>query len=168
MSLKSRISWCPLLGAPASRRKNSCRSFICAIAALLCLRAGADPILTVSDGVNTGTITLTNGSGTYVNEDFSGAWSVVVTAAQSKPAIGSAVSPNMELDIVATSLGAFNPLTITLTDNNFGPTYGNNNIVAQLIGQPFGGFGDVLTFDTYVDTNNTLGAPTSLLTTCGD
>jgi hypothetical protein len=150
MSLKSGIFWLvitlPLLG----------------------LRAEADPVLIVSDGVNSsGVITLTGGSGTYVNEDFSGSWSVVITTGESKPVIGSATSPNMELDIVATSLGSTNPLTVTLSDNNFGPIAGNN-LVAQFIGQAFGGVGDVLTFNTYSDANNSLAALTSPLTTSGN
>src|SRR5579862_595727 len=155
MSFKSRISWRLLL--------------LVLTPFLVHLRADADPILIVSDGVNSsGAITLTNGSGNYVNESFSGSWSVVITTGQSKPALGSAISPNMELDIVATSLGSTNPLTITLSDNNFSPIAGNNNAIAQFIGHAFGGTGDVLTFNTYTDTNNTLGALTSLLTTSGD
>lgn len=137
--------------------------------ALWSLRAGADPVLIVSDGVNSsGVITLTGGSGTYVNEAFSDSWSVVITTGESKPVAGSVVSPNMELDIVATSLGSTNPLTITLSDNNFGPIFGNNNLIAQFIGQTFGGAGDVLTFNTYEDTNNTLAGLTTLLTASGN
>ena len=73
----------------------------------------------------------------------------------------------MELDISATSLGSANALTITLSDNNFGPTVGSNNATAQFIGHDFGGSGSDVTFNTYYDTNNTIGALSTLLTGSG-
>jgi hypothetical protein len=132
------------------------------------LAAYADPVLIVSDGVtSTGPITLTGGSGTFVASSFDSSWSVVVVAGESKPLIGSASSPNMELDIQAVSLGSANDLTVTLSDNNFGPTSGSNNVTAHIDGQAFGGSGSVITFNTYVDTNNTLAALTTALTASG-
>lgn len=132
------------------------------------LAAHADPILTISDGVtNTGPITLTGGSGVFAVSSFDSSWSVVIVAGESKPLIGSAGAPNMELDIEATSLGSANALTITLSDNNFGPTLGNNNATAHIDGHAFPGTGTPVTFNTYYDTNNTLGALTTLLTTSG-
>jgi hypothetical protein len=132
------------------------------------LSAYADPVLIISDGVtSSGAITLTGGSGTYVNPFFDSSWSVVVTTGASKPVFGTATSPNMELAIQATSLGSVNPLTVILSDNNFGPTSGNGNATAQIIGQAFGGTGDVVTFNTYADTNNALAGLTTLLTASG-
>ncbi len=128
--------------------------------------ACADPVLTVSDGVtSSGPITLTGGSGFFSTASFDSAWNVVVAAGASKPVIGSASSPNLELNIQATSAGAGKTLTITLSDNGFGPTAGNFN--AQLVGQPLSGSGDVVNFNTFYDANNTLSALTTALTTSG-
>lgn len=132
------------------------------------LVAQADPVLIVSDGVTTsGPITLTGGSGTYSSASFDSSWSVVVTTGESKPVIGSATNPNMELDIQATSLGSANPLTIILSDNNFGPTSGGENAVAQLFGQPIGGSGSDVIFNTYYDADNDLAGLSNLLTSSG-
>ncbi|HLX69316.1 MAG TPA: hypothetical protein VKV04_06785 [Verrucomicrobiae bacterium] len=131
--------------------------------------AYGDPVIIVSDGVtSTGPIALTNnGSGAFATSSFDSSWSVVVTAGESKPLIGTSNSPNLELDIQATSLGSANPLTVILSDNNFGPTSGNNNLTAQFNGQAFGGAGSPVTFNTYIDTNNALAALTTILTTSG-
>src|SRR5215469_290212 len=132
------------------------------------LAAHADPVLIVSDGVTTsGAITLTGGSGTYTTASFDSSWSVVVTTGTSKPVIGSASNPNIELNIQAISLGSVNPLTIILSDNNFGPTSGSENAVAQLVGQPAAGTGSDVTFNTYFDPNNVLAALTDSLTASG-
>ncbi len=129
------------------------------------LSAQADPVVTISDGVtSTGPITLAGGAGsTTVSLDS--AWTLVVAAGISKPILGSASSPNMELNIQATSSGAGRTLTVTLSDNNFGPTTGN--FEAQLTGHPFSGAGDVVNFNTFFDTNNTLSALTTALTASG-
>ncbi len=137
------------------------------VAALVAgLSAQADPVLTVSDGVtSSGPITLTGGSGFFSTASFDSAWNVVVVAGESKPIVGSATSPNLEMNIQATSTGAGKTLTLTLSDNGFGPTLGNFN--AQLVGQPLSGSGDVVNFNTFFDTNNTLSALTTALTTSG-
>lgn len=146
--------------------KEQIRAAILLTSLITGLSTYADPVITVSDGVTSiGPITLTGGSGSISTNSFDSSWSVVVAAGESKPTVGSASSPNLELNIQATSLGSANPLTITLSDNNFGPTSGN--AVAQLIGQAFGGSGSVVTFNTYYDTNNVQGALTTLLTSSG-
>lgn len=146
------------------------RLFLFAVAMVWCtFSTAADPVLIVSDGVNSsGVITLTGGSGFYTNENFDGSWSVVVVAGESKPAIGSTAGPNMELDVFAISLGSTNPLTLTFSDNNFGPVSGSQNMVGQFVGQPFPGIGDVVSCNTYYDTNNGLAALTAPLTQSGD
>ncbi|HEX4265145.1 MAG TPA: SdrD B-like domain-containing protein [Verrucomicrobiae bacterium] len=125
--------------------------------------AFADPVIIISDGVtNTGPIVLTGGSGSYVNGNFDNSWDFVITTGQSKPVSGSTQNPNIELDITADSLGSGNDLTITISDNNFGPTTGN--LTASFVGHPFGGTGDAISFDTYYDTGNGLAALTTQLT----
>ena len=133
------------------------------------LSALADPVLTVSDGVtSSGPIVITGGAGSYTTSSFDSSWGLVSVAALSKPVLGSPSNPNMELNIEATSLGSGNPLTIVFSDNNFGPTSGSNNVTSQITGQPFGGAGGVVNFDTYYDSNNILSALTTPLTTSGD
>ncbi len=132
------------------------------------LCAQADPVLIISDGVTTvGPITLTGGSGNFATASFDSSWSVVVATGESKPVVGSASSPTMELDVQATSSGSPNALTIILSDKNFGPTSGNDNMVAQFVGQPLSGSGDEVMFNTYYDPNNGLDALTTLLTSSG-
>lgn len=155
MCLEHRIFWRPFLFAAAM--------VLCAFC------AAADPVLIISDGINSsGVIPLTGGAGFYTNENFDGSWSVVVAIGESKPASGSTAGPNMELDISAYSLGSTNPLTLTFSDTNFGPVLGSQNMLSQFIGHPFAGLGDVVTFSTYYDTNNTPAALTSPLTASGD
>ncbi|HWD90875.1 MAG TPA: hypothetical protein VG938_00870 [Verrucomicrobiae bacterium] len=126
--------------------------------------AFADPILIISDGTtNTGPITLTGGSGTYINGSFSSTWDFVITTGESKPVLGSTQNPNLELDITADSLGSGSDLTIILSDNNFGPTTGN--LTANFIGHPFNnGVGDAISFDTYYDVSNALAALSTPIT----
>lgn len=132
------------------------------------LAAYANPVLTITDGVTTNSVTLNNnGAGFFSTASFDSSWSVVTVAGESKPSIGSSNSPNMEVDIQATTLGSANALTITLTDNNFGPTSGNNNVTANFNGQVVSGNGGVVTFNTFYDTNNNLGAETTPLTSSG-
>lgn len=147
--------------------KEHIRTAILTTALIAGFAAYGDPVILISDGVtSTGPITLTNnGTGSFSTSLFDGSWSVVVVAGESKPSIGSANSPNLELDIQATSLGSANPLTVILSDNNFGPTSGN--ATATFNGQAFGGAGSPVTFNTYYDTNNTLAALTTALTASG-
>ncbi len=128
--------------------------------------ASATPVLIVSDGVHSsGPIALLDGSGNYVNTNFGDSWAVVIATGE---AVGTASSPTMELDVIATSLGSTNALTVIFTENNLGPSFGSNNVISQLVGQPINPAGDVVTFDTYYDSNNSLAALTSLLTESGN
>jgi hypothetical protein len=131
------------------------------------LAAHADPVLIISDGVTSNGITLPSGTGVFTTTAFDSSWSLVIVAGESKPFIGSSNSPNLEMSIQATSLGSANPLTMILSDNNFGPTSGTNNLTARLNGQAIPGGGSVVTLNTYYDTNNTLGALTTALTSSG-
>ncbi len=48
-------------------------------------------------------------------------WTIVVTTGDSKPLLGSATSPQMDLSVTSATPGAA-PLTVELTDTGFGPT----------------------------------------------
>ena len=89
----------------------------------------------------------------------------MIVTGRSKPNSGSASSPNIELDVAATSLtGA--PLTIIFSDNNFGPMSGTFN--ARLDGHVFNGTGSTVSYHTYYDTGNAIGAKTTVLTASGN
>ena len=125
--------------------------------------AYAAPVIIISDGVtNTGPISLAGGSGTYVNSSFDGSWNLVISSGESKPGSGDAQNPNMQLGIVAHSMGSANDLTIIFSDNNFGPT--TASMTAAFSGHPVVGTGDLISFDTYYDAGNGLAALTTPLT----
>src|ERR1035441_4434399 len=139
--------------------------FIAVLTASLAVFAA--PTIVVSDGVVTDGLTGTNGSVEYVNGAFDAAWSVVITAGTTKPIFGSGVSPNMELYIQATSLGAtpVHDLTVIFSDTDFGPVSGQFS--SLLLGQPFNGPGGTVTFSTYYDSANQVLALTSPLSASG-
>src|ERR1035441_2385078 len=64
----------------------------------------AIPTLTISDGLTSTTVTGASGIVSYVNGSFDGAWSVVAVTGETKPALGSASNPRMDLSIQVTSL----------------------------------------------------------------
>jgi hypothetical protein len=121
----------------------------------------ADATLTISDGV-TSVGPITSGSGVVQSftGSFDAAWSVVVVVGETKPALGTAASPSMDLTFELTSQPLSPPhyLTITFSDNNFGPT--STNMLAQLIGHVVGGTGSNITYKTFYDPLNRIGVPT--------
>src|ERR1035438_9120055 len=123
----------------------------------------ATATLTISDGVTTTTVASPSGTVNYVNGSFDSAWSVVAVTGQTKPALGSASNPRMDLSIQATSLGPPRPLVITFPDNSFGPP--PTNFQATLTGPLTSGTGATITYNTYYDAANVTGAETTLLTT---
>src|ERR1017187_7133112 len=125
----------------------------------------AIPTLTISDGVTTTTLIGVSGIVSYVNTNFDGAWSVVIVTGETKPVLGSACNPAMDLNIQATSLTPSPPLTISFSDNGFGPSPGN--FVAKLTGHVNPGTGQNVTYNTYYDAANVTGAKTTLLTASG-
>ena len=145
--------------------KKQLLSTAAALSALLITStvAFADPVLIISDGVtNTGPISLSGGSGTYANGSFDGSWNLVISSGESKPVSGDAQNPNMQLSIVAHSMGSANDLTIIFSDNNFGPT--TASVAAGFSGHPIVGTGDAISYDTYYDAGNGLAALTTPLT----
>ena len=125
----------------------------------------ATATLTISDGVTTTTVASPSGTVNYVNGSFDSAWSVVAVTGQTKPALGSASNPRMDLSIQATSLGPPRPLVITFSDNSFGPP--PTNFQATLTGHLTSGTGATITYNTYYDAANVTGAETTLLTASG-
>src|ERR1041384_4490459 len=125
--------------------------------------AYAIPTLTISDGVGA-PVTVVNASG-IVLESFSDAfWTVVISTGETKPVFGNAPSPMMDLNIQATSAaGNTHNLTVTFSDDLFGPTSGRFGV--QLSGHvtnPQGGPGATVTYNTFYSAANTIPATTAL------
>src|ERR1039458_6387963 len=130
----------------------------------------ATATLTISDGVTTTTVASPSGTVNYVNGSFDSAWSVVIVTGQTKPALGSACKPAMDLNIQATSLSSpptrnLTIITITFSDNSFGPS--PTNFTATLTGHLTSGAGQTIAYNTYYDAANVTGAKTTLLTASG-
>jgi streptogramin lyase len=127
----------------------------------------ATPTLTISDGVTSTTISNPSGTVTYFSGGFDSAWSAVIVTGATKPVLGSACKPLMDLNIQATSLILFPPrtLTVTFSDNGFGPS--QINIQAVMSGHLLSGTGQPINYSTYYDPGNVTGAKTMPLTTSG-
>src|ERR1035441_1757170 len=117
----------------------------------------AVPTLTIWDAALTTTVAAVGGIANYVNAAFdAGQWSIVISTAETKPAIGSALAPVMDLSVQATSLGGGRNLNVSWSDNAFGPF--NSSIGAKVTGQVVTGTGSTVLYNTYYDTANTVSA----------
>jgi hypothetical protein len=129
----------------------------------------AIPTLIVSDGVTSTSLTSASGIVSYFNSSFDSAWSLTIISGTTKPQAGyaSATSPNMDLQIQASSL-SLSPvrnLTISFSENFYGPTTGTFD--GRLTGNVVSGTGQNVTYSTFFDAGNVTSATTSLLTTTG-
>ena len=125
----------------------------------------AIPTLTISDGLTTATVTSATGFVNYNNPTFDASWSVVISTAETKPLIGTAALPIMDINAQVTSLAATpqRNLTITFSDVGFGPTA---SFAAILSGHVIAGTGANVTYNTFYDALNS-GNPVTSLTTSG-
>ena len=149
-------------------KKQILKKAIAIAAVAASLAAYAVPTIIVTDGVvSSGPITGAGGSVVYINPSFgSNSWQLVITTATTKPIFGSAGSPNMELDIQASSTGAStNELTVIFSDTDFGPTSGR--FAALMTGHAINSSGGTVTFNTYYDASNNVTATTTPLTVSG-
>jgi hypothetical protein len=130
--------------------------------------ATAVPTLYLSDGVNIvivadgGPMDSSTQAGvvTY-NGSIGGNWTLNVTTGISKPMLGSATQPWMDLNSVnATSVGA-GTITIMLSDNGFGPV---SSAMTSKIGGTTQG---QVTMNTYMDAGNGIFALSTALTSQG-
>jgi len=130
--------------------------------------ASAVPTLYLSDGVSS--VTVADGSAFDSNPlvgvvSYNGAvginWTLNVTTGLSKPVLGSATQPWMDMSSVnASSKGAGN-LTIKFSDDNFGPSSGK---LISIIGGTTQGN---VNMKTYSDAANTIFGQGTLLTSQG-
>ena len=132
----------------------------------------AVPTLTIWEANSTTTVAAVGGIATYANALFdAGQWNVVISTSETKPGIGSALAPVMDLSVQATSLGGGRNLNVSWSDNAFGPF--NSAIGAKLTGQVVSGTGSTVLYNTYYDAANSPAGSTggtivgSLYTTSG-
>ena len=133
-------------------------------------KANAAPSITINDGVNPPITVVDNtpldqnpAVGAVVASTNIGVWSLTISSGATKPVTGSATSPVMDVQVTAISTAPGN-LTVTFTDNNFGPAAGTLN--ATLSGNTISGAATV-GYNVYGDAANTLGATTTLIASTG-
>src|SRR5947209_4396594 len=103
-------------------------AFVSAI--FLSISAKAQASFTIYDGVNP-LITVTDNSpgdqsgvtGAIIVQTNIGVWALTINTAVTKPLLGSATSPVMDINLQAFST-AGGTLSLTFSDNNFGPAQG--------------------------------------------
>lgn len=134
--------------------------------------AQAIPTIRISDGVNPAVTVTDNGVGdttanlgqvNYANSSFFG-WNVLVSSGVTKPIIGSATSPALDLSWqVVRGAGSQGTLTIYFSENGFSLTPAGNFTTDA--GGALGNQGTpTATVRTYYDLGNTELAATTLLT----
>jgi hypothetical protein len=130
------------------------RFFVATLVATLSQIAYAIPQLRISDGTSTLTITDNSGgdnsaiAGRIVWDGSIGNWTFNTHVGTTYPALGSALNPMLDLSFNAVSNGAGGTLTLSFTQNGFGPTAGN--ALAQIGGTTNG----TVTYQSYGVTNN--------------
>ncbi len=140
-------------------------TFATAITLSLCARAAA--IFTLSDGVNPLISVTDNGigdespaTGVLVVQTNIGVWNLTINIGITKPIVGTATSPVMDLNLQANSVAAGN-LTVTFSDTDFGPVNGILN--ATTTGYTILGTPGQVTSSFYMDAANVAGATTTLV-----
>lgn len=128
--------------------------------------AWALPIMTLSDGTSTVTVTdggahdASNLAGAIIFSGAVGNFFLNVTTGVSKPTLGSAAWPKMDLNDISVSSKGGGTLTITFSDNDFtGPAALSSAVGGETDGS--------LRFEVWVDADNTLLAKTTQIADLG-
>lgn len=145
--------------------------YLMTIAAAISLSVGAraTAIFTISDGVNP-VISVSDdapgdealGTGVIVVQTNVGVWNLAINIAVTKPLVGSASSPVMDISLQAFST-AGGSLTLNFSDNNFSAPSGTVN--STITGYTVTGTEGMASFNVYADPGNVLGATTVPITT---
>jgi hypothetical protein len=128
-------------------------AFVAAFAAIS-VAAHAIPQLRIFDGTTTLTVTdndandASSSNGVVTWNGTIGIWNINVDTGLTKPLLGSASNPYLELNFVDFSSGA-GTLTLSFTDTDFGPTFGG--AFSAIGGTTAGTIG----YATYGGTSNT-------------
>lgn len=127
----------PILRKPDRMKVGMKFLFAFAMAITLSLSARAAAVFTIYDGVNPLISVTDNGPGdsaspvgAIVVETNVGVWSLTINTGVTKPLVGSDTSPVMDINVQAFSSAA-GSLTLTFSDNNFGPAVGTVNTTAS-------------------------------------
>jgi len=141
-------------------------TFLCTLflVFLIAAFAQATPVLRLTSGADTATIIDGDADGiVYFNGALGGSvWTVNVTTGITKPAIGTANEPKLDLNSVNVSGGGAGTLTILFSDNNFAaPTIGMWNTA---IGGTTNG---TLSVSSYYDNGNAELATTTSISSLG-
>ena len=131
-------------------------------------QASATPTLSLSDGVTT--VQVTDGgvgdlNGTAGTVTFSGAignFVVNVSTGVTYPVLGSATSPDMDLNSINVTGGAGGTLTIKFSEIGFSSPLGFTASIGGTVGA-----GGSLSYNTFLSSTNTLFAQTTALTSQG-
>ena len=132
-------------------------------------QAGAAPIMTLSDG--TTTVTVTDSGAGDINSlacaiTFNGTvgnFTLNVTTGVSKPVLGSPTWPNMDLNDISVSSKGGGTLTITFSDSGFTGFDGSAKLFSDVGGVTEG----TARFQVWVDSDNTLLAKTTQIADLG-
>jgi hypothetical protein len=132
------------------------------------MSARASAIFTISDGVDPLISVSDNGpgdqspmTGTILVQTNVGVWNLVINIAVTKPVFGSATDPVMDINLQAESTAA-GSLTMSFSDNNFGPATGTLN--ASTTGMTVSGATGLAGLSVYGDPGNNILALTDLIT----
>jgi len=144
--------------------------YLIAFAAAICLSlsARASAIFTISDGINPIISVADNapgdeasGTGVIVVQTNVGVWNLAINIAVTKPLVGSASSPVMDINLQAFST-AGGMLSLTFSDNNFSAPLGTVN--STITGYTVVGAPGMASYSVYGDPNNILEATTVPIT----
>jgi hypothetical protein len=110
------------------------------------------PTLTISDG--TSSLAFSNASGFVTTGLVSlDNWSVIITTGETKPLLGSASNPQMDVVIQASSIGA-GTLSVALSDTDF---TGVGSLLETITGHVVSGASETVGSSVYGNTGNVLG-----------
>jgi hypothetical protein len=127
---------------------------VSARAATFTIFDGVNPLISVSDNAPGDE---NSAPGAIVVQTNIGVWALTINTAITKPLIGSATDPVMDINLQAFSTAA-GSLTLTFSDNNFGPASGTLN--ATMTGNTVFGPAATAGMDVYGDPANIVGATT--------
>ena len=127
--------------------------------------------ISVYDGVNPLITMVDNGPGDGIGatgvimvQTNVGVWNLAIFTGLTKPLLGSATDPVMDLLVQASSSSA-GSLRVTFSDSDFGPATGTLNAIVD--GHVANGAGATATYDVYGDPANVVGATTVHIASAG-
>lgn len=130
-------------------------------AATISIYDGTNPLISVTDN---GSGDLFGGTGEIIVSTNVGVWSLDINVGTTKPVLGSATSPKMDLQIQASSTAA-GFLWVTFSDSSFGPASGT--LSAAFSGHILDGAAVNQNYSVYGDPANVVGAETVLIASTG-